>query len=66
MDGHTTSKQKAALDFVQAIRTIAEKPQNMDNLESYLSHHFDTWLRTYANTPEGMAAEMKEFAKMII
>ncbi len=66
MGRRMTSKQKAASDFVKAIRTIAEKPQNMDNLESYLSHHFDTWLRTYANTPEGMAAEMKEFANMML
>ncbi len=66
MDGRTTSKQRAAADFVQAIRIIAEKPKNMDNLESYLSQHFDTWLRMYANTPESLAAEMKEFASMII
>lgn len=58
--------QQAAADFVQAIRTIAEKPKNMDNLESYLAQHFDIWLQRYANTPENMAAEMKEFANMII
>lgn len=61
-----SNKQQAAADFVQAIRIIAEKPKNMDNLESYLAQHFDTWLRMYANTPENMAAEMKEFASMII
>lgn len=30
---------KAAADFVGAIKLIATKPDNLDNLESYLSHH---------------------------
>ena len=57
---------KAAADFVGAIKLIAAKPDNLDNLESYLSHHFEKWLKTLANTPEGLAAEMKEFAEMEI
>ena len=58
--------EKAAADFVAAIEEIASKPQNLENLESYLSHHFPEWLRKYANTPDGIAAEMKEFASMDI
>lgn len=58
--------EKAAADFVAAIKEIASKPQNLENLESYLSHHFPEWLRKYANTPDGIAAEMKEFASMDI
>ena len=57
---------KASADFVAAIKEIAGKPENLNNLESYLSHHFTEWLREYANTPDGMAAEMKEFASMDI
>lgn len=53
-----TSAEQAAAQFVAAIRTIAEKPQNLDNLESYLSRHFPAWLSKYASTPEDMAAEM--------
>lgn len=61
-----TSTEQAAAQFVAAIRTIAEKPQNLDNLESYLSRHFPAWLSKYASTPEDMAAEMTEFAEMEI
>lgn len=56
--------ENAARVFIQAIKTIAEKPENLDNLESYLSYHFPVWLEKYANTPEGIAAEMKNFAEM--
>ena len=58
--------EKAATVFAAAIKTIAKKPANLDNLESYLSYHFTEWLRKYANTPDGIAAEMKEFASMDI
>lgn len=52
--------------FVNAIRTIAEKEGNLENLESYLSMHFGAWLNKYANTPEGIAAEMRDFSEMDI
>lgn len=58
--------EKVAADFVEAIKTIAGKPENLNNLESYLTYHFPEWLEKYANTPEGLAAEMKEFANMDI
>lgn len=54
---------KAAADFVGAIKLIATKPDNLDNLESYLSHHFPEWVSRWANSPEDLAAEMKEFAR---
>lgn len=50
--------------FVTAIRQFAIKPENLDNLESYLSRHFDKWIEKFANTPESMAGEMKSFAEM--
>ena len=31
------AQAKAAADFVNAIKTISNKPENLDNLESYLS-----------------------------
>lgn len=58
--------QNAAEAFISAIKEIAEKPQNLQNLESYLSRHFKTWLEKFANTPDGMAAELKSFAEMEI
>ena len=58
--------EKAAADFCNAIRTLASKPENLDNLESYLSHHFAVWLEKFASNPDDMAYEMLEFANMDI
>ena len=58
--------RKEAAQFCEYIRTIANKPDNLDNLQSYLSAHFGEWIAKYANTPQNMAAEMREFAEMII
>ena len=55
-----------AEQFCNAIRELANKPENLQNLESYLEYHFDKWLEKFANTPDGMAAEMAEFAQMEI
>ena len=56
--------EKQAEEFCEAIRTLANKPENLNNLESYLTYNFDKWLTTWANSPENLAAEMKEFAEM--
>ena len=58
--------ERVAAQFVEHIKIIAAKPENLDNLESYLSHHFSEWLQKYANTPETLVCEMREFANMII
>lgn len=58
--------RKAAADFSEAIKMLAENPQNLENLESYLSWHFPEWLERYANTPEKIATEMLSFANMEI
>lgn len=52
--------------LVDAIREIANKPDNLDNLETYLSYSFGPWLEKWANSPASMADEMREFAQMII
>jgi hypothetical protein len=52
--------------FCEAIKTISEKNENLENLENYLSNHFPGWLARFANTPEAMASELKEFAEMEI
>lgn len=54
----------AAAVFVCAIKTIAAKPENLDNLQCYLTQHFAVWLDRWANTPEALAAEMRGFANM--
>lgn len=56
--------EEQAAESCEAIRTLANNTENLENLESYLSYHFEKWLKSWANTPEGLAAEMKEFAEM--
>ena len=56
--------EQTAKQFCEALRTIAGKPENLDNLESYLSYHFAEWMNKYANTPENITAELKNFADM--
>lgn len=58
--------EKESEIFVNAIRKLSINPENMENLESYLSRHFKAWLEKYADTPEGIAGEMKAFAEMEI
>lgn len=41
-------------------------PENLENLKFYLMQHFPAWLKKFANDPDSMAAEMKEFANMDI
>lgn len=56
--------ERLANELVEALRTLSEKPENMENFESYLSHHFDVWMEKYANTPENLVNEIKHFAEM--
>ena len=55
-----------AAQFCNAIRELANKPENLQNLGSYLEYHFDKWMEKYASTPDDMAAEMLNFAQMEI
>ena len=62
----TQKYTQEAARFCEYVRTLANKPDNLDNLQSYLSTHFGEWLTKWANTPQGMTAEMREFANMVI
>ena len=64
LDVYLNINEVYAKIFCDAIRTIAEKPENINNLESYLTHHFTGWLNKYGNYPEDLAMEMKMFAEM--
>ena len=57
------NKQNADI-FTEAIKDLASKPENLENLNSYLCYHFPKWLEMWANTPEGLAEEMKNFANL--
>ena len=56
--------EKLAHEFIEAIKTISKKPENLDNFECYLSHHFDAWMKKYAYDPECLTAEIKQFAEI--
>lgn len=52
--------------FCAAVRKLAEKPENLDNMEFYLSRHFGEWMKKYADNPESLTAEICGFANMDI
>lgn len=58
--------ENIASDFITAIKALAEKPQNLENFKHYLAYHFPKWLEIWANTPEKITAELKQFAEMEI
>ena len=60
------NNEECAKVFVEAIKTMASKPDNLDNFENYLSYHFDVWMEKFANSPEGLTSEVKHFAEMEI
>lgn len=56
--------EQEAAEFCKAIKRLAENPDSLENLESYLSGHFQSWLEKFANKPENIAAELAAFAEM--
>lgn len=56
--------EELAHEFCAAIKKLGENERNLENLESYLSHHFDTWMEKWANTPAGLTWELEQFAKI--
>lgn len=57
-------KRYYARELANALREFAEKPQNIDNFESYLKYCFIDWKEKFANTPEKMIEDMEHFAEM--
>lgn len=58
------NREREAAQFIEAIKTIASKPENLNNLQRYLGMHFDVWTDRYASTPEDITCELREFAEM--
>lgn len=54
--------EELATRFGNAILALAEKTDNLCNLECYLSEHFKEWLRKDASSPEGLVEELELFA----
>lgn len=61
-----SNNSELAEKFVQAISLMASKEDNLFNFQSYLSQHFDVWLKKFAYTPEGITSEFVSFANMNI
>lgn len=58
--------EEIATRFINAIKTIANKQNNLDNLQSYLSMHFEIWLNKFAQTPTDITNEIEHFSNMEI
>lgn len=54
--------ENEAKRFVEAVVALANNEDALDNLEYYLSMHFDVWMQKFASTPESITAEMNSFA----
>lgn len=55
---------KVASDFAAVIKELSIKPENLDNLESYLSRHFAVWMERHARTPEDLVEELQRFTNI--
>lgn len=65
-DTEEINREELAEKFINAIKEIASKLDNLDNLECYLSHHFDVWMEKFTYNPESLVSELKHFAEMEI
>lgn len=54
--------ENEAKRFVEAVVALANNEDALDNLEYYLSMHFDVWMQKFASTPESITAELNSFA----
>lgn len=55
---------KFAADFAAVIMELSSKPENLSNLESYLSRHFAIWMDRHASTPEDLVEELQMFVRL--
>ena len=60
------NNEECAKVFIEAIKEMASKPNNLDNFEFYLARHFDVWMKKWVNSSEGLAYEVESFVKMEI
>ena len=59
-----TNNEADAKVLCEAIKRLAENDFALENLECYLSYHFDKWLDRFANTPEKLAWEFDQFSRI--
>ena len=56
--------EELAERFVETIKRISTKEENLNNLQHYLSRHFEQWLTRVANTPQDIVFELEQFEKI--
>lgn len=56
--------EDTAKKFTEAIVSLAENKERLENFEHYLSLHFDVWLKKFASTPEEITSELTDFANI--
>ena len=56
--------EKEAALFCASIKELAEDPDALENLESYLSVHFAVWLEKWGKTPQDIAGELNGFTSI--
>lgn len=61
-----SNNETNAKAFYEAIKKFTENPAALENLENYLSHHFDVWVQKYAYDPESLTSELNHFASIEI
>jgi len=62
MKHNADENEQAAAILIEAIKLLADSPEALENLQSYLEQHFNRWLESYAYSPELLAIELKSFA----
>jgi hypothetical protein len=60
------SNEELANIFTESIKRLAENPARLENLNLYLSYHFDEWVKKFANTAEDLTGEIKCFSEIEI
>ncbi len=49
---------------IEALRKMLSNDFATGNFKMYLSNHYAEWLDKFANTPDGMATELEQFASI--
>ena len=56
--------EELAHEFCAAIKKLASNEDAINNMESYLSYHFESWMKKWAYDPDSITGELANFAKM--
>lgn len=56
--------EELAHEFCESIKKLANNEDALNNMESYLSYHFDSWMKKWAYDPDSITVELENFAKM--